>query len=85
MSLIKNKVNNSNTQTQIQLLTFAPQNCSRESLIKYFEVSDHVVRESRELFKKNGLLGEVTPKRGNNILRKHVHCIIIGQKYIYKE
>ena len=64
MSLIKSEVKNSNTQRQIQLLTFAPQNCSRKSLINYFQVSDHVVRESRELLKYKGLFGEVRSKKG---------------------
>ena len=34
-----------NSQKQIQLLTFAPQNCSRESLSNYFQVSEHVMNQ----------------------------------------
>ena len=64
MSLIKSEVKNSDTQRKIQLLTFAPQSCSRESLTNYFQVSDHVVRESRELFKYKGLFGEVRSRKG---------------------
>ena len=59
MSLIKSEIQNSDTQRQIQLLIFALQNCSRESLSNFFQVSEHVVRESRKLLKYKGLFGEV--------------------------
>ena len=70
MSLIKSEIQNSNIQRQIQLLTFAPQNCSRESLSNYFQVSEHVVRESRELLKYKGIFGEVRSKKGKYLKSK---------------
>ena len=45
----------------------APQNCSREVLSEYFGVSKHLVRQSRELLKRAGILGKVETKQGRFI------------------
>ena len=80
MTLIKSELKNSETQRQTQLLKFASQNCSREFLSNYFQVSDYVVRRSRELFKYKGIFGEVGSKKGK-LIYKESH-IFISQKFI---
>ena len=41
-----------------------PQTCSRNALVEYFGVSDYIVRESRQVFKTTGILGDVAHKNG---------------------
>ena len=64
LDLIQEKVACSNTPKQIQLLTLAPQTCSRKTLAKFFGVSDYIIRESREVFKEKVILGDIEPKTG---------------------
>ena len=64
MNLVREKVSQSDTPKQLQLLTLAPQSCSRETVSEYFGVSVHLVRESRKLFKKTSIFREVGSKRG---------------------
>lgn len=64
MNLIRKKVTISDTGKNIQLLTLAPQTCSRNTLADFFGVSEYVVRESRQIFETTGILGEVAPKKG---------------------
>ena len=61
MNLIRKKISHSDINEQIQLLTLAPQNCSREVLSEYFDVSEYLVRESREILNRAGILGKVEP------------------------
>ena len=64
MELIRQNVSHSDsTHKQLQFLTLAPQTCSRELLSEFFDVSEYL-RESREVFKKNGILGEIPSKIG---------------------
>ena len=65
MDLIRQKVLLSDsTLEQLQFLTLAPQISSRESLSEFFGVSEYLIRESREIFKKTGILGEIASKKG---------------------
>ena len=64
MNLIRQKISDSSTKEQLQLLTLAPQTCSRETLTSFFGVSEYLLRESRDLFKKSGILGDVECKKG---------------------
>ena len=65
MDLIRQKVLLSDsTLKQLQFLTLAPQISSRESLSESFGVSEYLIRESREIFKKTGILGEIASKKG---------------------
>ena len=75
------KVSNSDTPTQIQLLTLAPQNSSRESISEFFGVSEYIIRESRELLKRSGILGDHKCRKGIFILKqivitKYSHVVI---------
>ena len=64
MDLIRQKVLLSDsTLKQLQFLTLAPQISSRESLSEFFGVSEYLIRESREIFKKTGILGEIPSKK----------------------
>ena len=64
MELIQQNVSHpDSTHKQLQFLTLAPQTCSRELLSEFFDVSEYLIRESREVFKKNGILGEIPSKR----------------------
>ena len=65
MNLVREKVAISDTDKKIQLLTLGPQTCPRFTLANFFGVSDYLVRESRQVFKTTGILGEVAPKKGN--------------------
>ena len=49
MCMIKHEISHSDTQEQTQLLAFAPQNCSREAVSRYFGTSLYLVDLSREL------------------------------------
>ena len=70
MALIREKIYQSNTtQEQLHLLTLAPQICSRETQSEFFGVSEHLIRESRTVFKKTGILGEIDCKKGIVILK----------------
>ena len=62
--LIKHEISHSDTHKQTQLLTLAPQNCSREAVSKYFGTSLYLVDLSRELLKNKGIFGEVERKNG---------------------
>ena len=64
MGLIREKISHSTKQKQLQLLTLAPETCSRETIADFFGVSEYLVRESRELFKKNVILAEIEGKKG---------------------
>ena len=64
MDLIRKKIAVSDTEKKIQLLTLGPQTCSRNTLVEYFGVSDYLVRESRQVFKTTGILGDVAHKNG---------------------
>ena len=65
MDLIRQKVLLSDsTLKQLRFLTLAPQISSRESLSEFFGVSEYLIRESREIFKKTGILGEIASKKG---------------------
>ena len=64
MDLIRKFFSQSDINEQLQLLTLAPQNCSREVLSDYFGVSKHLIRESRELLRRGAILGKVGPKKG---------------------
>ena len=64
MCMIKNEISHSDTRYQTQLLTLAPQNCSREAVSEYFETSLYLVDLSRELLKNKGIFGEVEFKNG---------------------
>ena len=65
MDLIRQKVLLSDsTLKQLQFLTLAPQISSRESLSEFFGVSEYLIRESREAFKKTGILGDIASKKG---------------------
>ena len=68
MNLIRKKISHSDINEQIQLLTLAPQNCSREVLSEYFDVSEYLVRESREILNRAGILGKVEPKKGSLLI-----------------
>ena len=64
MDLIRQKVLLSDsTLKQLQFLTLAPKISSRESLSEFFGVSEYLIRESREVFKKTGILGEIASKK----------------------
>ena len=67
MELIRNEVSNTEVQKRVQLLTLAPQNCSREVISRFFGVSTYMVERSRKVFEKNGILGKVDSKNGENI------------------
>ena len=75
MELIRNEVSKSEVQKKVQLLTLAPQNCSREVISRFFGVSTYMVERSRKVFEKNGILGEVDSKNGENI---KIHKIYIN-------
>ena len=64
MGLIRQKIAISDTNKKIQLLTLGPQTCPRNSLTNFFGVSDYLVRESRQVFKTTGILGEIAHKKG---------------------
>ena len=65
MELIRQNVSHSDsTHKRLQFLTLAPQTCSRELQSEFFDVSEYLIRESREVFKKNGTLGEIPSKIG---------------------
>ena len=65
MDLTRQKVLLSDsTLKQLQFLTLAPQISSRESLSEFFGVSEYLIRESREAFKKTGILGDIASKKG---------------------
>ena len=83
MNLIRNKISESDINEQLQLLTLAPQNCSREVLSEYFGVSKHLVRQSRELLKRAGILGKVETTQGRFIgLYYYEAAIIIEYRLI---
>ena len=46
----------SDTGKNIQLLTLAPQTCSRNTLANFLGVSGYVVRESRQIFETTSIL-----------------------------
>ena len=70
MALIREKIYQSNTtQEQLHLLTLAPQISSRETLSEFFGVSEHLIRQSRKVFKKTGILGEIDCKKGIVIVK----------------
>ena len=66
MNLIRKKISHSDINEQIQLLTLA--NCSREVLSEYFDVSEYLVHESREILNRAGILGKVEPKKGSLLI-----------------
>ena len=54
MDIIRQKVSHSDsTHKQLHFLTLVPQICSRELLSEFFGVFEYLIRESREVFKKN--------------------------------
>ena len=64
MDLIRQKVSHSDsTHKRLQFLTLAPYICSRELLSELFGDSEYLICESRELFKKNGIVGEIASKK----------------------
>ena len=85
MDLIRQKISLSKPKEQLKLLTLSPQTCSRESLTYFFGVSDYLVHESRVLFKKSGILGDVEPKRGKimvNYIQNYI--FVMRNKDIYR-
>ena len=59
MDLIRQKVLLSDsTLKQLQFLTLAPQISSQKSLSEFFGVFEYLIRESREVFKETGILGD---------------------------
>ena len=54
--MIKNEISHSDTHKQAQLLTLAPQNCSRGAESKYFVTSLYLVDLPLELLKNKGIL-----------------------------
>ena len=79
LNQLRMKVSNSDTPTQIQLLTLAPQNSSRESLSEFFGVSEYIIRESRELLKKSSILGDHKCRKGilkQIVITKYSHVVI---------
>ena len=58
------KVSEADTRKKIQLLTLEPQSCSHETIADFFGISDYIVRESRELYRKSGIPGDVESKKG---------------------
>ena len=61
------KITCADNRRQQQLLTLVPQSCSRKTITDFFGVSDYLVRVSRELFKRSGILGDVDCKTGRLI------------------
>jgi len=61
---LKIKVNSATRQEKIKLLTLAPASWSQEKVADEFGVSSYLVKESRRLKKKNGILSEPEKKCG---------------------
>lgn len=62
--LLKEKCSMASRQEQIKLLTLIPESWSINKTIDEFNVTEHVVRRSRELKKQKGILADPNPKKG---------------------
>ena len=62
MDSILKKVSEGDTRKKIQLLTLVPQSCSHRTIAHFIGVLGYTVSESRELFRKSGILGYIEYK-----------------------
>ena len=72
---MKLKLIDAKTPDRIQIMTLAPDSWSREYCSRFFNVSEYVVRVSRELKKKNGILAKPSPKKGKKISHEIVELV----------
>lgn len=64
--------NTTNYADKVQLLTLAPPHWSRPQCMKYFEVTDYLVRKARTL----NLLEKPAPRKGNGVPQSEIDLII---------
>ena len=91
MDSILKKVSEGDTRKKIQLLTLVPQSCSHRTIAHFIGVLGYTVSESRELFRKSGILGYIEykiPRHKNSEINRlakndresrHSHALLIRQ------
>ena len=61
------KININTKQEQVQILTTTPKSWPIRRTCQAFEVSEHLVRKARKLWREKGLLAKPDAKKGQQI------------------
>lgn len=64
---LKEKCKLSDKETKVKILSLVPESWSREKVSKEFNVSERLVRFSREITKEQGILPELQKRKGKTI------------------
>ena len=64
---MKEKLKGSSFSEKIQILTLVPDSWSRSYCATFFNVSEHLVRQARELKKSKGILAVPDQKKGKRL------------------
>ena len=60
---------------KLQILTLVPDKWSRQHCAQYFNVSEYLVRQARELKKSGGILTKPNPKRGKTLPNETLNLV----------
>ena len=74
--LMKDKLKGSSFSEKIQILTLIPDSWSRSYCSTFFDVSEHLIRQARDLKKTKGILAVPNAKKGKKLPDKVIEAVI---------
>lgn len=75
ISKLKEKCKVANKNEKVKIISLLPDSWSRSKISKEFNVSEHLVRQTRELAKEQGILPNLSKRIGHKLSEQIMNCV----------
>lgn len=76
ISKLKEKSKVANKNEKVKIISLLPDSWSRSKISKEFNVSEYLVRQTRELVKEQGILPNLSKRVGHKLCEQVINCVM---------